>query len=53
MQLLGEGKIPHRLVGSEPRIRLEEALAFKAELYAKRRATLEELVAHDQSLGLQ
>ena len=53
IQLLDEGKIPHRLVGQEPRIRLEDALAFKADLYAKRKATLEELVAHDQSLGLQ
>jgi hypothetical protein len=53
MQLLGEGKIPFRHVVQEPCIQLEDALAFKVDLYAKRKAALEELVAHDQSLGLQ
>ena len=53
VQLIGDGKIPFHQVGQEPRIKLEDALAFKADLYAQRETTLDELVAHDQALGLQ
>ena len=51
--LLDEGKIPYRRLGTHRRIPLDDVLAFKADLLAKRMATLDELVAHDQALGLE
>jgi excisionase family DNA binding protein len=53
IQLLDEGKLPYRRLGTHRRIPLADVQAFKADLYAKRRDTLEALVAHDQALGLE
>lgn len=53
VELIEEGKLSASRVGTEILVRLEDTLAFKAELAAKRKVVLDELVAHDQALGLQ
>lgn len=53
VKLLEEGEIPHRKVGTRRRIQLQDVLNYKRTLYAKRFATLNELTAYDQELGLQ
>lgn len=52
IQLLNEGKIEYRRVGSHRRIRFDAVLAFKRRIEADRRATLAELSAYDQEIGL-
>lgn len=52
IQMLGEGKIPFRKVGTHRRVRMKELLAYKRQLDADRRAALAELVAYDQEIGL-
>ena len=46
IQLLDEGKIEYRQVGSHRRVRFEGLMAYK------RRAVLVELAAYDQDIGL-
>ena len=53
VQLLDEGAIPFRKVGTRRRVRLQDVMAYKRDLYEKRRQTLNELTAYDQELGLQ
>jgi excisionase family DNA binding protein len=53
IQLLDDGKIAYRRLGTHRRIPLEEVLAFKADNYAKRKAALDELSALHQELGLE
>lgn len=53
VQLLDEGEIPFRKVGTRRRVRLQDILAYKRDLYEKRLQTLNELTAYDQALGLQ
>jgi excisionase family DNA binding protein len=53
VKLLEEGEIPHRKVGTRRRIQLQDVLNYKRALYEKRLATLNELTAYDQELGLQ
>lgn len=53
VKLLEEGQIPHRKVGTRRRIQLQDVLSYKHTLYEKRLATLNELTAYDQELGLQ
>jgi excisionase family DNA binding protein len=53
IQLLDDGKIANRRLGTHRRIPLGDVLAFKAENYAKRKTALDDLVAHDQALGLE
>lgn len=52
IQLLEEGKIPFRKVGTHRRVRMEQLVAYKRQLDADRRAALAELVAYDQEIGL-
>ena len=53
IQLLDEGRIPCRMVGSYRRIRAEDILAWRRETESRRREALDELTASDQELGLQ
>ena len=51
-QMLEEGKIPFRKVGTHRRVRMEKLMQYKRQLEADRRAALAELVAYDQEIGL-
>lgn len=53
VQLLDAGALPFRKVGTRRRVRLQDVLAYKRDLYEKRLQTLNELTAYDQELGLQ
>lgn len=53
IQLLDDGKLPYRRIGTHRRIPLEDVLAYKAEAYAKRRTALDEMSALHQELGLE
>ena len=52
IQLLDEGKIEYRRVGTHRRVPFEALLAYKRRADAERRAVLAELAAYDQELGL-
>jgi excisionase family DNA binding protein len=52
IQLLEEGKIPFRKVGTHRRVGMEQLMKYKRELETNRRAALAELVAYDQEIGL-
>ena len=52
IQLLEEGKISYRKVGTHRRMRMQQLMAYKRQLEADRRAALAELVAYDQEIGL-
>ena len=52
IQLLDEGKIEYRRVGTHRRVRFEAIMAYKRRADAERRAVLAELAAYDQQLGL-
>ena len=53
VQLLDEGRIPCRMVGSHRRVRAEDILAWSRETELRRREALDGLTAHDEKLGLQ
>ena len=53
VQLLDEGKIPFRKVGTHRRVRTVDVLAYRRDTQSHRRAALNELTAYDQELGLQ
>jgi excisionase family DNA binding protein len=50
--LLEQGEIPYRKVGTHRRVRFDDLMMFKRSADAARKATLEELAACDQELGL-
>ena len=52
IQLLEEGEIEYRKVGTHRRVRFEALMAYKRKADAERRAALAELVAYDQEIGL-
>jgi excisionase family DNA binding protein len=52
IQLLEEGKIDYRRVGTHRRVRFEGLMRFKRGAEAARRAALAELAAYDQELGI-
>jgi excisionase family DNA binding protein len=52
IQLLDEGKIDYRKVGTHRRIRFESFMQYKRHADAERRAVLDELAAYDQELGI-
>jgi excisionase family DNA binding protein len=52
IQLLSEGKIDYRRVGTHRRVRLNALMKYKRQADAARRAALAELAAYDQELGI-
>lgn len=52
IQLLDEGKIDYRKVGTHRRVRFEALMQYKRHADAERRAALDELAAYDQELGI-
>ena len=52
IQLLDEGKIEYRRVGTHRRVRFEGLMKYKRRADADRRLALEELAAYDQEIGL-
>ena len=53
VQLLDEGRIPCRKVGSHRRVRAEDIIAWRRETEVRRRDALDRMTARDQELGLQ
>lgn len=51
--MIDNGVLPARMVGNQRRIPLKDVLAHKADHFAKRSKALDQLVAHDQELGLE
>ena len=52
IQLLDEGKIEYRRVGTHRRVRFAAVMRYKRQIDRQRRAALEELAACDQELGI-
>jgi len=52
IQLLEQGKIDYRRVGTHRRVRFEGLMKYKTDAEAARRAALEELAAYDQQIGI-
>jgi excisionase family DNA binding protein len=52
IQLLEEGKIEYRKVGTHRRVRFDALMKYKRRADADRLAALEELASYDQELGL-
>ncbi|MDZ4820820.1 MAG: excisionase family DNA-binding protein [Planctomycetota bacterium] len=52
IEQLEQGAIPFRKVGTHRRLYLGDVLAYKRDIYEKRRQALRELSALDQELGL-
>lgn len=53
VQLLDEGRIPCRKVGSHRRVRAEDIIAWRRNTEIRRRVALDRLTARDQKLDLQ
>ena len=53
VQLLEDGRIPHRKVGAHRRVRARDLFDYRRETESRRREALDELTAIDQKLGLQ
>lgn len=52
IQLLEEGKIDYRKVGTHRRVKFESMMAYKRRADTERRAALAELAAYDQEIGI-
>lgn len=52
IQVLEEGELPHRKVGTHRRVRVDDLLAYKRNIEQKRRAVLDELAAQAQDLDM-
>lgn len=52
IQLLDEGKIEYRRVGTHRRVRFEAVMKYKRRMDEQRRAALRELAAYDRELGI-
>jgi excisionase family DNA binding protein len=52
IQLLKEGKIEYRRVGTHRRVKFEALMRFKRKADEARRAALDDLAAYDQELGI-
>ena len=53
VQLLEDGRIPHRKVGAHRRVRARDLLDYRRETEFRRHEALDKLTAVDQKLGLQ
>jgi len=53
IQLLEEGKIKYRRVGTHRRVQFESLVRYKRRADGARRAALAELAAYDQEIGIQ
>ena len=51
IELLDEGKIPYRKVGTRRRVRLEDVMDYKEDIVRRREAVLDQLVADAQEQG--
>jgi excisionase family DNA binding protein len=52
VQLLGQKKLPFRLVGTHRRVRFEDVLRYKENIDAERRKVLDQLAAEAQDLKM-
>ena len=52
IQLLDEGKIEYRKIGTHRRVKFESLMAYKRKADMERRAALAELAAYDQEIGI-
>src|SRR5437660_3900206 len=52
IQLLDEGKIDFRRVGTHRRVRFEGLMEYKRQTDTERRKVLKQLAAYDQELGI-
>jgi len=52
IQLLDEGKMEYRRVGTHRRVRFDALMKYKRQADAARRAVLAELAAYDQEIGI-
>ncbi|HME10843.1 MAG TPA: helix-turn-helix domain-containing protein [Bryobacteraceae bacterium] len=52
IQLLDEGKIDYRRVGTHRRVRFEGLMKYRRRVEDERRAALKDLAAYDQELGI-
>ena len=52
IQLLDEGEIEYRRVGTHRRVRFDALMKYKRQADAARRAVLAELAAYDQEIGI-
>jgi len=52
VQLIEAKQLPHRMVGTHRRVLFADLMAYKRRIDAARLATLDELTALDQELGL-
>lgn len=52
IQLLDEGKIEFRKVGTHRRVRFQSLIGYKRRVHAERLAALSELAAYDQEIGI-
>lgn len=52
IQLLDEGKMEYRKVGTHRRVRFDALMTYKRQADAERRAALAELAAYDQEIGI-
>jgi excisionase family DNA binding protein len=52
IQLLEEGKMEYRRVGTHRRVRFDALMKYRRQADAARRAALAELAAYDQELGI-
>lgn len=53
VQMLNKGEIPFRKVGSRRRVKLQDIINYKRDLYNSRLQKLNELTAYDQELTIQ
>src|SRR6202453_1459687 len=52
IQLLDEGKIEYRRVGTHRRVKFQSVIRYKRNAEEARRAALEDMAAYDQELGI-
>ena len=52
IQLLDEGKMEYRRIGTHRRVRFDALMKYKRKADAARRAVLAELAAYDQGIGI-